>query len=159
MARTANAFRGLIDAAADIGGSYYLTYHRYATAQQVERCHPRFREFLALKNRYDPRGVFQSDWYTHHLGTSRRAHTLQPGRASSTARLIAAAVVAARHDPCLRALVPPEAADWSARFLNTDSAWLLALVQSRAGPVDGSICGAAAPAGSRAALGGAQARH
>jgi FAD/FMN-containing dehydrogenase len=60
-------FRRLIDRAADFGGSYYLTYHRWATRPQVERCHPRMREFLSVKQTYDPRGVFTSDWYEHHL--------------------------------------------------------------------------------------------
>ena len=60
-------FRRLIDRAADFGGSYYLTYHRWATRAQVERCHPRMREFLNLKLAYDPRGVFTSDWHEHHL--------------------------------------------------------------------------------------------
>ncbi len=60
-------FRRLIDRAADFGGSYYLTYHRWATRAQIERCHPRMREFLTLKQTYDPRGVFTSDWYEHHL--------------------------------------------------------------------------------------------
>ena len=59
-------FRGLIARAIDFGGSYYLTYHRWATAEQVERCHPRMRDFLALKRVYDPDGVFTSDWYQHH---------------------------------------------------------------------------------------------
>src|SRR5262249_9198009 len=67
IARTRSAFRGLIDAAADLGGSYYLTYHRYATREQVERCHPRLREFLALKRRYDPGTAFDSDWRRHHV--------------------------------------------------------------------------------------------
>jgi FAD/FMN-containing dehydrogenase len=67
IARTAAAFRGLIDAAADLSGSYYLTYHRYATCEQVERCHPRLREFFALKQQHDPTSVFQSNWYRHHL--------------------------------------------------------------------------------------------
>ena len=35
--------RRLIDTAAEFGGSYYLTYHRWATRDQVERCHPRMR--------------------------------------------------------------------------------------------------------------------
>ena len=61
-------FRRLIDRAAEFGGSYYLTYHRWATAEQVERCHPRMREFLRLKRQYDPAGVFSSDWYDHHTG-------------------------------------------------------------------------------------------
>jgi len=59
-------FRRLIDCAADLGGSYYLTYHRWATREQIERCHPRLREFLDRKREYDPRALFTSDWYEHH---------------------------------------------------------------------------------------------
>jgi len=62
----AGTFRALIDLAADLGGSYYLTYHRFATPQQLERCYPHVREFFAAKNRFDPTGVFQSDWYRHY---------------------------------------------------------------------------------------------
>ena len=60
-------FRCLIDCAADLGGSYYLTYHRWATRAQIERCHPRLREFLDRKRQYDPTTLFTSDWYEHHL--------------------------------------------------------------------------------------------
>ena len=60
-------FRRLIDRAASLGGSYYLTYHRWATRGQVERCHPRIREFLDRKRGYDPRILFTSDWYEHHV--------------------------------------------------------------------------------------------
>lgn len=66
LARSAEAFRRLIDMAIRCGGSYYLTYHRHATRAQVEACHPRFREFLALKLAHDPEERFQSDWYRHH---------------------------------------------------------------------------------------------
>lgn len=62
----AEAFRDLIDVAIAHEGSYYLTYHRWARKDQVERCHPRMREFLALKRRYDPEEVFQSTWYRHY---------------------------------------------------------------------------------------------
>src|SRR6266404_4187004 len=48
------------------GGSYYLTYHRYATRKQVEACYPQFAEFLRLKKKYDPDERFQSDWYRHY---------------------------------------------------------------------------------------------
>jgi FAD/FMN-containing dehydrogenase len=58
-------FRGLIDLAASCQGSYYLTYHRWATRQQVEACHPRFRAFLECKAAHDPAEVFSSDWYRH----------------------------------------------------------------------------------------------
>jgi FAD/FMN-containing dehydrogenase len=60
-------FRCLIETAAAFGGSYYLTYHRWATRDQVERCHPRILEFLSRKRFYDPREMFTSDWYTHHV--------------------------------------------------------------------------------------------
>jgi len=60
-------FRRLIDRAASLGGSYYLTYHRWATRGQAERCHPRMREFLDRKRAYDPRILFTSDWYEHHV--------------------------------------------------------------------------------------------
>jgi hypothetical protein len=66
LARAADAFRGLIDRALARGGSYYLTYHRWATRAQVERAHPRFVEFLRLKRRHDPGERFQSDWYRHY---------------------------------------------------------------------------------------------
>jgi FAD/FMN-containing dehydrogenase len=62
----ADAFRALIDLGLEHGGSYYLTYHRWARRDQVERAHPRLREFLALKRKYDPEEVFQSSWYRHY---------------------------------------------------------------------------------------------
>jgi FAD/FMN-containing dehydrogenase len=60
-------FRRLIDTAAEFGGSYYLTYHRWATREQVDRCHPRMRDFLACKRARDPQEVFSSDWYRCHV--------------------------------------------------------------------------------------------
>jgi FAD/FMN-containing dehydrogenase len=62
----ARAFRTLIDLGIHYGGSFYLTYHRWATPRQVEICYPQFREFLAKKLEYDPTEVFQSDWYVHN---------------------------------------------------------------------------------------------
>lgn len=64
--RAGDAFRRLIDIAADLGGSYYLTYHRFATRDQVTRCYPQMPAFLALKRRYDREELFQSDWYRHY---------------------------------------------------------------------------------------------
>jgi FAD/FMN-containing dehydrogenase len=66
LARAADAFRGLIDSGLARGGSYYLTYHRWATRSQVEAAHPRFVEFLRAKRRHDPGERFQSDWYRHY---------------------------------------------------------------------------------------------
>lgn len=66
LEHSAAAFRRLIDMAIRRGGSYFLTYHRYATRQQVEACYPQFAEFLRLKRRYDPEERFQSDWFRHY---------------------------------------------------------------------------------------------
>lgn len=66
LQRSADAFRRLIDMAVRRGGSYYLTYHRYATRKQVESCYPQFSEFLRLKKKYDPEERFQSNWYRHY---------------------------------------------------------------------------------------------
>jgi hypothetical protein len=66
LSKAADHFRRLIDRAIECGGSYFLTYHRWARREQVESCHPRMTEFLALKRRHDPGEVFQSDWYRHY---------------------------------------------------------------------------------------------
>jgi hypothetical protein len=64
--KAADDFRRLIDRAIEWRGSYYLTYHRFATREQVEACHPRFAEFLRQKRLYHPGERFQSDWYRHY---------------------------------------------------------------------------------------------
>ncbi|MCW1887340.1 FAD-binding oxidoreductase [Luteolibacter flavescens] len=57
------AFRALIDLALSFGGCYFLTYHRWARRDQVEKAYPGFAEFLAEKERRDPEGRFQSEWW------------------------------------------------------------------------------------------------
>jgi len=66
LARAADAFRDLIDMARSRGGSYFLTYHRWARREQVEACYPQMAEFLRKKLEYDPDERFQSDWYRHY---------------------------------------------------------------------------------------------
>jgi FAD/FMN-containing dehydrogenase len=63
---SAQSFRGLIDLAIARGGSYYLTYHKFAKPEQVLACYPQFKQFLDLKRKYDPAERFQSDWYRHY---------------------------------------------------------------------------------------------
>ena len=62
IAHTADALRSLIELATERGGSYFLTYNKFATSQQLARCYPQFPEFLAKQRHYDPDGVFSSDW-------------------------------------------------------------------------------------------------
>ena len=66
LERSARAFRRLIDRGIERKGSYYLTYHRWATRGQVEVCYPRFAEFLKKKREVDPEERFQSEWYRHY---------------------------------------------------------------------------------------------
>jgi len=67
IAHSADAFRRLIDMAVARGGSYYLTYHKWATREQVLACHPRLPAFLRMKDAYDPEHRFQSDWWRHQV--------------------------------------------------------------------------------------------
>ncbi len=63
IAKVADELRCLIDLATERGGSYFLTYNRFATPGQLENCYPQFGKFLELRDKYDPDGVFSSDWH------------------------------------------------------------------------------------------------
>jgi len=76
--RSAKAFRRLIDRGIERGGKYYLTYHRWATREQVEACYPQFAEFLRLKREFDPDELFQSEWYRHYRAMFADAETATP---------------------------------------------------------------------------------
>ena len=66
LAQAADAFRALIDAALSFGGSYFLTYHRWARRDQVVQAYPQFAEFLRHKTAHDPAHRFQSEWWRHY---------------------------------------------------------------------------------------------
>ncbi len=66
LEKTANTFRALIDATIALKGSFFLTYHRFATVAQVEAVYPQFREWLELKKHYDPSELFMSEWYAYY---------------------------------------------------------------------------------------------
>jgi FAD/FMN-containing dehydrogenase len=66
LRKAAGAFQHLIDLAIERGGSYYLTYHRWARKDQVLACYPQFPSFLERKLHFDPEERFQSEWYRHY---------------------------------------------------------------------------------------------
>jgi FAD/FMN-containing dehydrogenase len=66
MGAAKGQFQHIIDRALQHGGSYFLTYHRWARKDQVLAAYPQMPEFLRLKKRYDPEERFQSDWYRHY---------------------------------------------------------------------------------------------
>jgi FAD/FMN-containing dehydrogenase len=59
-------FLKLIDRGLSYGGSYFLTYHRWARREQVLAAYPQFVDFLRSKRRFDPEERFQSEWYRHY---------------------------------------------------------------------------------------------
>ena len=48
------------------GGSFYLTYNRFANRSDTESAYPQFGQFLQLKKKYDPGELFQSEWYRYY---------------------------------------------------------------------------------------------
>jgi FAD/FMN-containing dehydrogenase len=66
IARAREDFLRLIDRGLSYGGSYFLTYHRWARREQVLAGYPEIVEFLRFKRRFDPEERFQSDWYRHY---------------------------------------------------------------------------------------------
>jgi FAD/FMN-containing dehydrogenase len=66
LRKTQADFRRLIDRGLAHGGSYFLTYHSWASRQQVLAAYPELPGFLDRKREYDPQGRFQSEWYRHY---------------------------------------------------------------------------------------------
>jgi FAD/FMN-containing dehydrogenase len=59
--------RELVDAALNVGGSYYLPYQLHATVAQFRQAYPRSAEFFALKKRLDPTNKFRNElWDKYH---------------------------------------------------------------------------------------------
>jgi FAD/FMN-containing dehydrogenase len=65
IAKAVEDFRRIIDRAIERDGSFYLTYHRWATRDQLLAGHPKLPAFLAAKRLHDPQERFQSQWYRH----------------------------------------------------------------------------------------------
>jgi hypothetical protein len=64
--KTGGFCKQLIRGATKRGGSFYLTYNRFAAREELDSAYRQFAEFLALKKKYDPTELFQSDWYRHY---------------------------------------------------------------------------------------------
>ncbi|RTL38820.1 MAG: FAD-binding oxidoreductase [Candidatus Melainabacteria bacterium] len=58
-------FRKLFQLAIEFGGKYYLTYNKYAAANQLQACYPQISQFIELKHQYDPTFRFNSDWFNY----------------------------------------------------------------------------------------------
>jgi hypothetical protein len=57
--------RGLLQVESGSGGSFYLTYDRFARRADLDSAYPQFGEYLALHKRYDSIELLQSNWCRH----------------------------------------------------------------------------------------------
>jgi hypothetical protein len=48
-------------------GTYYLPYRLWQTQEQFIACYSNYKEFIKLKNNYDPLGLFSNKFYEHYL--------------------------------------------------------------------------------------------
>jgi FAD/FMN-containing dehydrogenase len=55
--------RELIDAALQSRGRYYLPYRLHASVEQFRLVYPQSVEFFRLKEQYDPKGLFENEFY------------------------------------------------------------------------------------------------
>lgn len=97
FAATAATFERLISLAQSRDGSFYLTYGRYATRQQMDVSYPQFAEFLQRKLQYDPQQRFQSNWYRHYRAMFANKVEVSP-QVSGVAEVATLPVVAANGD-------------------------------------------------------------
>jgi len=56
----------LVEACGAHGGHHYLTFDSSATRDQLVRAYPRWEEFVAIKRRIDPDGLFTSRFYEQY---------------------------------------------------------------------------------------------
>lgn len=60
--------QALVDTAAELGGTYYLTYQLYPSSQQIRMHYPDLDRFFAKKLQYDPGQMFVNTFYAHYAG-------------------------------------------------------------------------------------------
>jgi FAD/FMN-containing dehydrogenase len=70
--------RELIDTALSCGGRFFLPYRLHATQEQFLAAYPQAREFFALKQRYDPAGIFENKFFLQYDRRSSDKGTAQP---------------------------------------------------------------------------------
>lgn len=66
IAKAQGDFRQILNRVVEFGGSFYLTYHGWATPAHLAACYPKLRDFFRLKRKYDPHLRLQSEWYRHY---------------------------------------------------------------------------------------------
>jgi FAD/FMN-containing dehydrogenase len=57
--------QNVIDSVLEVRGTFYLPYRLHYTPQQVHKAYPRLPEWLALKKKWDPEGIFSSQFFDY----------------------------------------------------------------------------------------------
>ena len=63
--------RFLIDESLSLGGNYYLPYQPYASKKQFQKAYPGYKDFLKLKQNFDPSALFNNKFYMKYLSGKR----------------------------------------------------------------------------------------
>ncbi|MBN1240806.1 MAG: FAD-binding oxidoreductase, partial [Gammaproteobacteria bacterium] len=71
--------RELIDAAVELGGTYYLPYQVLATPEQFRAAYPRHDGFFALKAKVDPQNRFRNRLWQRHYPANREPFEKERG--------------------------------------------------------------------------------
>ncbi len=64
----------LIDLSLKNRGTYYLTYQRFPTLDQFMEAYPRWKTFMKIKCKYDPKEVFSNKFYEQYLRAAYDKH-------------------------------------------------------------------------------------
>lgn len=141
IASAQDAFRELADAAITRRGSFYLTYSRYATREQLAACYPRLGEFLRARRRHDPAGVFESEWscWLERMSGDSNRNVPQPMRQASgpTVPRLEKATPPTGVEPVS---VAPQATQWQDLTDSAVSDWRIdARIQPANSPISGDV--------------------
>ncbi|WP_163102491.1 FAD-binding protein [Peribacillus alkalitolerans] len=61
------ATQDMVDAAHELGGTYYLAYQEYPSRVQMEKVYPNKDQFYQLKQKYDPEERFYNYFYERYI--------------------------------------------------------------------------------------------
>ncbi len=66
----------MIDAVLEVGGTYYLPYQIFASAEQFKAAYPNADQFFAVKNRVDPEFRFRNQLWKQHYPNQINGKTI-----------------------------------------------------------------------------------
>lgn len=68
----------LAEVAVELGGTFYLPYHKCYSRDLLQRAYPQITEFEQKKEQYDPTGVLSNECFEAYQSRSRESTDLAP---------------------------------------------------------------------------------